>query len=303
MTSPAVGAGAIAGAAGGLRAEALLAWSSRTRRDLPWRHTRDPWAILVSETMLAQTQVARVVASYQAFVARWPEPSALAAAPLAEVIEAWQGLGYYRRAVRLHACAQVIVAHHGGRIPGDLGKLLALPGVGPYTARAVLVFAFEQPAGVLDTNAARVLARAFTGRRLSGREAQMVADGVVPPGRPWDWNSAMLDLGATVCVARRPNCQRCPLAGSCCWHVAGRPDPDPAVGTAGASGRQSRFSDSDRQGRGRLVAALLGGPLGPASLVAAAGWPTDRRRAERVAMTLVADGLATVDDQGTFHLP
>ena len=285
-------------------AEPLLAWSAGTLRDLPWRRTRDPWAVLVSETMLQQTQVARVVGPFVTFLARWPDPAALASAPLSEVIDAWQGLGYNRRAVRLQACAQALVDRHRGQVPDDLELLLTLPGIGGYTARAVLAFAFERPTGVLDTNAARVLARAMAGHRLGPREAQHLADAAVPPGRSWEWNSAMLDLGATVCTTRAPACDRCPLAsGSCVWQAAGRSEPDPAVGTAGASGSQSRFAGSDRQGRGRLVAELVRGPIGPPDLAAAAGWPDDPARAERVAHTLVRDGLAVVDAEAMWRLP
>jgi A/G-specific adenine glycosylase len=287
-----------------LPADDLLDWSARTLRDLPWRSTRHPWAVLVSETMLQQTQVARAAGPFVAFLRRWPEPAALAAARPAEVIDAWQGLGYNRRAVRLRDCAQAVVDRHGGRVPDDLAALLALPGVGAYTARAVLAFAFERPVGVLDTNAARVLARAAAGRRLGLREAQQLADASVPPGRSWAWNSAMLDLGATVCTARDPACERCPLAlRSCAWMAAGRPQPDPANGTAGASGAQSRFDGSDRQGRGRLVAALVRGPIGPRQVAGAAGWAGDPARAERVALSLVRDGLAVVGDDGQLRLP
>ncbi|MDQ2725953.1 MAG: A/G-specific adenine glycosylase, partial [Actinomycetota bacterium] len=222
-----------------------------------------------------------------------------------EVIEAWQGLGYNRRAVRLHACARVIVADHGGRVPDDLIELTGLPGVGSYTARAVLAFAFEQSVGVVDTNAARVLARAFAGRRLAAREVQVLADSVVPAGRAWIWNSAMLDLGATICTARQPACGNCPLAepGLCRWHDGGRGDADPASGTAGASGPQSRFGGSDRQGRGRLVAALIAGPVGRGAVAEAAGWPEDPVRAALVAATLVDDGLAAMDGAGRLCLP
>lgn len=285
-------------------AERLLAWSARSLRDLPWRRTRDPWAVLVSETMLQQTQVGRVVGPFVAFLARWPEPAALASARPSEVIDAWQGLGYNGRAVRLEACAQAVVDRHHGRVPDDLGALLELPGVGAYTARAVLAFAFERPVGVLDTNAARVLARAAAGHRLGPRAAQDLADASVPPLRSWAWNSAVLDLGATVCTARDPACDRCPLAPRwCAWRAAGRPEPDPAVGTAGASGTQSRFAGSDRQGRGRLVAELVRGPIGPPRWATAAGWPDDAVRAERVARTLVRDGLAVVGDDGMLRLP
>jgi A/G-specific adenine glycosylase len=281
--------------------EALLGWSEASRRDLPWRRTRDPWEVLVSEAMLQQTQVARVVPRYAAFLERFPTPAACAAAPVADVVRAWAGLGYNRRAVNLHRLATAVVQLHGGRLPADLPGLLALPGVGAYTARAVLAFAFGADVGVLDTNAARVLART-AGRRLAAGEAQARADALVPPGRGWEWNSAVLDLGATVCSARAPACAACPVTASCAWHAAGRPPPDPAVGSAGAGGRQGRFAGSDRQGRGRLVDALRRGPVAWADLAAAAGWPADPGRAARVASGLVADGLAVASTAG-LRLP
>lgn len=269
----------------------LLAWSERTRRDLPWRQTRDPWAILVSELMLQQTQVPRVIPKFEAFLARFPDPPTCAAAPSADVVVAWAGLGYNRRAVHLHAAATVITQEHGGRVPDQLEALLALPGVGPYTARAVLAFAFEREVGVLDTNAARVLARR-AGHRLTGRDAQRAADEAVPAGAGWAWNQAVLDLGATVCVARSPRCGECPVRRGCVWESSGRPEPDPAAGSAGVSGAQSRFEGSDRQGRGRLVDALRQGPVDHAHLAVVMGWPDDEDRANRVAATLVADRIA-----------
>lgn len=285
------------------RHDALLEWFGQRQRDLPWRRTRDPWSVLVSELMLQQTQVARVLPKYEAFLDRWPTPADCAAAPLGDVVTAWAGLGYNRRAVNLHRCAIAVVEHHGGRLPDDLGKLLALPGIGPYTARAVLAFAFESDeVGVLDTNAARVLAR-WSGRSLKPKEARALADASVAPSAGWAWNQAMLDLGATVCVARTPRCDECPVRAWCRWAGAGRPDPDPAVGSAGVSTGQSRFDGSDRQGRGRLVDALRGGPVAPADLATVMGWPDDPDRAARVAATVVADGLAQVAPDGTHHLP
>jgi A/G-specific adenine glycosylase len=269
---------------------ALVDWGDRTRRDLPWRRTRDPWAVLVSELMLQQTQVSRVVPRWHAFLERFPTVGACASGQLGEVIALWAGLGYNRRAVNLHRCAGTVVERHGGRLPADRAALEALPGIGPYTARAVLAFAFEQDAGVLDTNAARVLAR-LTGRSLGRAEAQRRADELVPEGGGWAWNQAILDLGATVCTARSPACGACPLHGFCAWR--GVPGVDPAVGSAGVSGRQSRFEGSDRQGRGRLVDALrTRGRVAEGELAEAAGWPGDRARAERAAASLVRDGLA-----------
>jgi A/G-specific adenine glycosylase len=284
------------------RSADLLAWGEEVRRDLPWRRTRDPWAVLVSELMLQQTQVARVVPRYHGFLASFPSPAACASAPVGAVVTAWQGLGYNRRAVNLHRAASAIVERHEGRVPDTLAELLALPGVGPYTSRAVLAFAYEQDLGVLDTNAARFLARAVAGRRLTHAAAQRSADEQVPAGRGWAWNQAVLDLGAMVCTKRSPRCDACPIATECAWSLAGFPDPDPSVGTAGSSGQQSTFDGSDRQGRGRLVQALRTGPLEVARLADAAGWPDDPDRAVRVANGLVGDGLAEYVD-GQLALP
>lgn len=308
--------------------EALATWSERSRRDLPWRRTRDPWAVLVSEVMLQQTQAERVAPRFEMWMRRWPTPHALDAAEPAEVIAAWSGLGYNRRAVGLHRCSGVIVSEHGGRVPDRLDELMALPGIGAYTARAVLAFAYEVDVGVVDVNAARVLARAVAGATLRASEAQGLADSLVPAGRSWAHNQAMLDLGATVCTARRPACGACPLAAAsaCAWRreypaaaAGGGADegaarrgreqpaapvaPDPAVGSAGTGGRKSVFAGSDRQGRGRLVAALAGGPVAGADLAAVAGWPGDGLRASRVAASLVADGLAVVTADGGLAYP
>lgn len=282
----------------------LLAWGRRARRDLPWRRTRDPWAVLVSEVMLQQTQAARVATRWQAFLDRFPTPSACAAAPAGEVVRAWAGLGYNRRALALHGAATAVVAHHHGQVPADLDALLALPGVGRYTARAVLVFAFERDVGLVDTNAGRFLARAVAGRALAMGEAQVVADAQVPVGHGWEWGQAVFDLGATVCVRRAPSCGRCPIVRHCAWAVAGWHAPDPFSGSGGVGGRQAPFAGSDRQGRGRLVAALRHGPVrgDPPTLAEVCGWPDDPVRAVRVAAGLVADGLAVVDD-ATLRLP
>ena len=251
--------------------------------------------MLVSETMLQQTQVPRVSARYVEFLSLFPTPAACAAAPAGDVVKAWAGLGYNRRALNLHRCASAVVAHHGGVMPDSLDALLALPGVGPYTARAVLVFAFERDIGLVDTNAGRFLARAGAGRPLARLEAQQLADSLVPPGRGWAWGQAVFDLGALVCVRRSPRCDVCPVIDSCRWAHAGFPPPDPVEGSAGISGRQSVFEGSDRQGRGRLVDALRAGPVSFADLPAVMGWPDDVLRAGRVADGLVADGLAVVD--------
>ena len=262
-------------------------------RDLPWRETREPWAILVAEFCCQQTQAQRAIAAYERCRSRFPTPTACAAAPLRDVLDVWLGLGYYRRARSLHEAAKAIVVRHGGAVPSDLHALLALPGVGPYTARAVLAFAFERDVAVVDTNVARVLARAVANRRLGSAEAQRLADALVPEGRGWAHNQAMLDLGATVC-GPTPACERCVLRPSCGWHRDGRRAPDPASRTAFASRPQGRFKGSDREGRGRLLAAVLDGPVHLSALANAAGWPEDPVRARRVADELVGEGLLEV---------
>lgn len=279
------------------RAAAVLAWWEGRRRDLPWRATRDPWAVLVCEVMAQQTQVARVAERWAPFLERFPTPTACAAEPVSEVLRWWTGMGYNRRALNLHRCATEVVARHGGRLPHTLPELLALPGIGPYTARAVLAFAFEHDAAIVDTNTARVLAR-WADRRLTAREVQAAADAALPSGTAWAWNQAMLDLGATVCTRRNPDCEACPVAGRCGWANAGHLRPDPADGSAGVSGGQSRFDGSDRQGRGRLVEALRSGPVRLTEVAIAAGWPDQPDRAARIVEHLVAEGLVARDGEG-----
>lgn len=268
----------------------LRGWPGAALRNLPWRHTRDPWAIIVSETMLQQTQVGRVVDRYHSFLRRFPTTAACARAPVGDVIDEWVGLGYNRRAVQLHRLAVQVEERFGGRVPDDLALLLSLPGIGSYTARAVLAFAFERDVAVLDTNVGRVLARLW-GSRLGPASAQAQADALVPGGEGWWWNQVMLDFGATVCVAAAPRCAQCPLLDACAWR--GRGD-DPARGSAAVSKGQSKFAGSDREGRGRLVAALKVGPVDLDDAAAVAGWD-DRDRAARAVDSLVRDGLAVVD--------
>ena len=236
--------------------------------------------MLVSELMLQQTQVARVLPKYQAFLARFPTIESCAVAPVGDVVRMWAGLGYNRRAVNLHRTA---VACGEAGLPDDLDALLALPGVGPYTARAVLAFAFERDVAPLDVNTARPPARAF------GVTSQPDADALVPEGQGWAWSQTLMDIGALVCTRRDPACGRCPLERHCEWHLAGHPAPDPAA----PASRQSRFDGSDRQGRGRLVDALRArAVVGAHELPDVMGWPDDPGRAHRVAATVVTDGLA-----------
>jgi A/G-specific adenine glycosylase len=269
---------------------AVLRWGRGRRADLPWRATRDPWAVLVSEVMLQQTQVARVVPRYHAFLAAYPDPSACARALLAEVLAHWQGLGYPRRARNLWLAAAACVERHAGEVPDDLDALLALPGVGRYTARAVLAFAFERPVGVADTNIARVLARrAATSMRPAA--LQSAADDLVPPARAWEWNQALMDVGALLCRPRAPACGDCPIAPTCGWQVAGRPEPDPGVGSAGVSRPQARYEGSDRQARGRILAALASGGIDRGEAARIAELASDTGRAATVIESLIADGL------------
>ena len=276
----------------------LLAWGRAHLRDLPWRRTRDPWAILVAETMLQQTQVTRVAPRWEQFLDRWPTAAACAAAPRSDVLRAWQGLGYNRRAVALHTAAQQVVDRHGGVVPDDLEALLDLPGVGPYTARAVLAFAFERDTAVVDVNAARVLARAVAGERLTPRRAQDLADELVPDGEGWLWNQSVLELGATHCQKRAVTCDVCPVRRHCAWRGEG---PDPAEGSALTGSRQSRFEGSDRQGRGRLLDALRAGPLPLREADRITRW-ADPDRTARVVAGLVEDGLA-VQEGTVLALP
>ena len=293
--------------AAGAEQEELLAWGERMRRDLPWRATREPWAILLAEVMAQQTQVDRVVPRWLAFLDRWPAPRDFAAAPLAEVLDAWSGLGYPRRARNLWLAAQRIRDDHDGRVPDRLDDLLALPGVGPYTARAVMAFAHELDAAVLDTNVGRVLARR-EGGRLAPAAAQAAADAWLPPGQAWAWNQTLLDLGATVCRPSAPACDDCPVRRGCAWFAAGRPEPDPAAGSAGVSRRQARYEGSLRQLRGRLLGAARTGPVAPerwpglaTAVVADAG--SAAAEAERAVRSLVQDGLADLDEHGHLTLP
>lgn len=280
----------------------LITWWSANGRDLPWRRTRDPWAVLVSELMLQQTQVARVRERWQSFLDRFPTPAVCAAAPAGDVVDEWAGLGYNRRAVHLHRAATRCVEEFGGRVPTTLEELLTLPGVGPYTARAVLVFALERDIGLVDTNAGRFVARALAGARLAPREAQVTADAHVPADWGWTWGQAVFDLGASVCTKRAPECDTCPIVRHCAWARAGFPTPDPIDGSAGISAPQTRFEGSDRQGRGRLVDALRRGEVTDQRLAEVMGWADEPERAERVAGSLVADGLAVHAD-GRWRLP
>lgn len=267
--------------------DAILGWGEPRLRDLPWRRTRDPWAILVSEVMLQQTQVPRVIPKYLAFLEAFPSPTACASASLGDVLRMWQGLGYPRRARNLHLAATRVTEL--GEFPATLEGLLALPGVGPYTARAVLAFAFQVDAAVVDTNIARVYAR-VVGRRLTQREVQSVADAASPRGESWLWNQSVMDLGAALCRPMNPSCGACPVESVCAWRGTGQ---DPAVGSAGVSARQARFDGSERKARGMLMLALQAGPVAVASVPSV--MQRDDVTAQRLLVDLVRDGLVACD--------
>ena len=232
-------------------------WFQRHARDLPWRAAgTDPWAILVSEVMLQQTPVARVLPVWWEWLDRWPTPATLAAASPADAIRAWGRLGYPRRALRLHQCAAVLVERHGGAVPASVDALLALPGVGGYTARAVAAFAYRQRHPVVDTNVRRLLARCMAGAADAGpatTAGDLAAAAALLPEEPAAAaaaSAAFMELGAVVCTARAPRCGDCPLATRCAWRATGARLP------AGSSRRPQRYAGTDRQARGALLAVL-----------------------------------------------
>ncbi len=242
--------------------ERLLDWYRANARDLPWRRTRDPYRILVSEVMLQQTQVDRVIPKYQEFLRHFPTIQALAMALTADVIRVWSGLGYNRRAINLQRTAQAVVARHDGVMPRDLGALQALPGIGPYTAGAIACFAYEQDVGFVDTNIRRVLHRLFFGpelpeERATARELRDFADRIIPPGQGYQWNQAIMELGAVQCTARKPACLTCPLA----VHCRAYPQIQTLLTDRRDGVRRRRedpFEGSNRYYRGRVVEALRG---------------------------------------------
>jgi len=276
----------------------LRAWFAVHGRSLPWRATRDPYRVLVSEVMLQQTRVARVVPAWHAFLERFATLADLAAAPTAAVVEQWRGLGYNRRAVDLQRTARAAVDRHGGRLPATLAELEALPGVGPYTARAVLVFAHEAPVAAVDVNVARVVQRAVTGERVPPRRRQQVADDLVADD-PWATAQALIELGARHCTARAPACGGCPVVAACAWHARGNDPPDPGLVVRSAA--TVPFTETDRYHRGRLLDALRAGPVATTD-VAAVARTDDPDRARRLADGLVRDGLAAWST-GTLTLP
>lgn len=269
----------------------VLTWFASHARPLPWRAQRDPWGILVSEIMGQQTPMSRVVPRWEAWMAAWPRPSALAAAPDAAVLTAWDRLGYPRRALNLKRAAVQLRDRHGDAVPADRAALLDLPGVVPYTAASVLAFAFGQRIPVLDTNVRRVLARYFGSEDPRSEEDRFEA---LVPDAPYA-AEAVMELGALVCLPA-PHCEACPLRPGCAWHGTG-PDPAPQR-------RPQSYAGTDRQARGRILAVLRAdhGWVGQAQLLAAARVSPDPAQAERALASLVADGLISAGAGEVYRL-
>ena len=280
----------------------LIASYRENARDLPWRRPGfGPWGVLVSEFMLQQTPVNRVIPHLEAWLLRWPSPAALAAEPPAEAVRQWANLGYPRRALWLHRAAVEITQRNGGEVPRDVVQLLALSGVGDYTARAVAAFAYGDRHPVVDTNSRRVLARVVGGRSQPGPPARgdLAAMASILPTARADAaivNAATMELGATVCTARAPKCSACPLAGPCRWREAGFPD------TGDTRRRQAAYEGSDRQARGAVLKVLRDLAPRPVPLGAVLpDWP-DAPQRDRAITSVVADGLAEVRG-ATLQLP
>jgi A/G-specific adenine glycosylase len=262
----------------------LLEWYDRDHRDLPWRRTRDPYAILVAEVMLQQTQVDRVIPKWHAWLERFPSLADLAAATRADAVRAWQGLGYNLRAVRLHAIATQVVAECAGQLPRSVDELLRLKGIGPYTAGAIACFAYEQPVAMVDTNIRRVLSRVLD---VQTSEVEALAASVLPQKSAYAWNQALMDLGATLCRARKPLCLLCPLLDVC-----------PGPRQESSSGRkQGEFQGSNRFFRGRILDALRGVEQMPMPVLLAR---VDGRR--DLVERLAAEGLVEVSNDQTVRL-
>jgi A/G-specific adenine glycosylase len=279
----------------------LLDWYDRSKRDLPWRKPDvTPWQIMVSEFMLQQTPVSRVEPVWLDWIARWPTPSATAAAGAGEIVRAWGKLGYPRRAKRLHECAIVIAREHGDQVPDDVDVLLTLPGVGSYTARAIACFAYRQPVPVVDTNVRRVVARVVHGKADAGPASAVRDHADVSALLPKDstahtFSAALMELGATVCTARSPKCGLCPLS-VCQWRSAGFPPPE------GPGRKPQTYAGTDRQVRGRLLDVLRGNDLPVTREQLDVVWLRDTVQRDRALQSLLADGLVAKTSDGRFAL-
>ncbi|WP_199431533.1 A/G-specific adenine glycosylase [Qaidamihabitans albus] len=284
-------------------ADTLVDWFATAGRDLPWRRPdRTPWGVLVSEIMLQQTPVSRVEPVWREWLARWPRPSDLAAESQGEVLRAWGRLGYPRRALRLHAAASAIADEHGDQVPSDVDTLLALPGIGSYTARAVAAFAYGRRAPVVDTNVRRVVARAVHGagdagppsntRDMADVEAMLPATDATAAR----FSAALMELGALVCTARSPRCADCPLFDGCAWQRAGRP------AYTGPAKPVQKYAGTDRHVRGLLLEVLRGTGEPVAKTRLDVVWPQAGQR-DRCLDSLLVDGLVEQTADGRFALP
>ncbi len=283
--------------------ERVLDWYDEHARVLPWREpSASPWAVMVSEFMLQQTPVSRVLPVFEQWMLTWPSPADLAAAGTGDAVRAWGRLGYPRRALRLHAAATAIVSEHDGEVPSSHAALLALPGVGDYTAAAIASFAFGQRHVVLDTNVRRVLGRVVRGEELPPTSVTRAEREVAADLLPGDdataatWAVAVMELGALVCTSTNPRCTACPVQDLCLWVQSGRPPYD------GPPRRGQTYAGTDRQCRGRLLAVLRDaeGPVHRSRLDAV--WSDDVQRARCLA-SLVDDGLVAIRSEDTFALP
>ena len=275
----------------------VLAWYKKNKRDLPWRNT-DAWGVLVSEIMLQQTPVARVLPMYIEWMKRWPTPAALAAATPAQVITAWGRLGYPRRALRLHECAKVISTQYKGRIPETESELRELPGVGDYTSAAIIAFAFEGRSLVLDINIRRVFARVIDGVEVPTsaptKSERHEREKLIPSRNPHLWAAATMELGALICTAKNPQCGQCPLADQCIWRSLDYPLSDQPK-------RTQSWHGTDRQCRGVIVQALRENPaLSKKEIMQLWDVPS---QVEKALLTLLEDGLVVAQKGQRFSLP
>jgi A/G-specific adenine glycosylase len=275
----------------------VLAWYKKNKRDLPWRNT-DSWGVLVSEIMLQQTPVARVLPIYIEWMKRWPTPAALAAATPAQVITAWGRLGYPRRALRLHECAKVISTQYKGKIPESQSELCELPGVGDYTSAAIIAFAFEGRSLVLDINIRRVFARVIDGVEVPTaaptKSERQEREKLIPSKNPHVWAAATMELGALICTAKNPKCGQCPLADQCIWRSLDYPLSDQPK-------RTQSWHGTDRQCRGVIVQALRENPaLSKKEIMQLWDVPS---QVEKALLTLLEDGLVVAQKGHRFSLP
>ncbi len=278
----------------------IISWFDDAGRDLPWRRDASPWAVMVSEFMLQQTPVSRVLPVYEAWIERWPTPADLAASSTGDAVRAWGRLGYPRRALRLHAAATTIVEQHAGKVPESHEALLALPGVGEYTAAAIASFAYGQRHVVLDTNVRRVFARIVSGEQfpaqsLTSAEREL-ATSLMPEHDAHRWAAATMELGALICTARAAVCSECPVSDLCRWRQTGYPAYD------GPPRRGQGWAGTDRQCRGRLMAVLRDSPAPVPKIQLDLVWPDEMQR-DRALDGLVADGLVEPLADELYRLP